>query len=141
MADREKTQTVHIPTTSVRQPDGSNMDSLSTQVLSDSTNTKVAMLTVIDGAGKGETRAVFSGTNQVGRSTDNRVALDFGDTTISRIQHAVIAFDATTRTFQIFDGGKANPVHVNGDRLSGDRKIVDGDTIKVGMTTLRFKVV
>lgn len=140
MADREKTQTVHIPGTTGRQPGGTNMDGLSTQVLSDSSNTKVGLLTVMDGAGQGETRPVYSGTNQIGRSTDNRIPLDFGDTTISRIQHAVIAYEASSRAFRIFDGGKANPVHVNGEKLANDRALANGDTIKVGMTTLKFTV-
>ena len=88
--------------------------------------------------GKGEERPVFTGTNQLGRSADNRIALDFGDNTISRQQHAVISFDSGSREFRIYDGGKQNPVHVNGERLSGDRPLSDGDTIKIGLTTLHF---
>ena len=139
MADRDKTQTVHIPASSTA-PRDANLDNVSTQVLSDTSNIKVGVLTVIDGAGKGQTRPVFTGTNQLGRSPDNRIALDFGDSTISRLQHAVIAYDGGKREFRIFDGGKQNPVHVNGERLAGDRAIGNGDTIKIGLTTLRLSV-
>lgn len=139
MADRDKTQTVHIPSLT-GGGGGANMDGVSTQVLTDGSNAKVGLLTVIEGAGKGETRVVYSGTNQVGRSTDNRIALDFGDTTISRIQHAVIVYDAARQAFRIFDGGKQNPIHVNGEQLSGDRALASGDTIRIGMTTLRLTV-
>ena len=111
MADGDKTKTVHIPASSAA-PRDANLDNVSTQVLSDTTNLKVGLLTVIDGAGKGQARPVFTGTNQLGRSADNRIALDFGDATISRLQHAVIAYDAARRSFQIFDGGKQNPIHV-----------------------------
>jgi pSer/pThr/pTyr-binding forkhead associated (FHA) protein len=114
------------------------MDGLATQVITDKSNLKVASLKVVDGPGKGQERPVFSGTNQVGRSADNRIPLDFGDNTISRQQHAVIAYDASNGEFRIFDGGKQNPVQVNGERLSGDRQLSDGDTIKIGLTTLRF---
>ena len=138
MADRDKTQTVHIPSTASHNPGRADLDGVSTQVLSDTSNITVGSLTVIEGAGKGEVRPVFSGTNQVGRSSDNRIALDFGDTTISRLQHAVISYDKSKRSFQIFDGGKQNPIHVNGETLTGDRPINTGDTIKIGMTTLRF---
>ena len=139
MADRDKTQTVHIPASSTI-PRDSNLDNVSTQVLSDTSNLKVGLLTVVDGAGKGQTRAVFTGTNQLGRSPDNRIPLDFGDATISRLQHAVIAYDSANRAFRIFDGGKQNPIHVNDERLTGDRAIGNGDTIKIGLTTLRLTV-
>ena len=62
------------------------------------------------------------------------------DATISRLQHAVIVYDSGTRAVRIFDGGKQNPIHVNGERLSGDRPVNHGDTIKIGLTTLRFTV-
>ena len=140
MADSDKTQTVHIPASKPTRQGGADLDSVSTQVLSDTSNLKVGLLTVIEGPGKGETRPIFSGTNQVGRGPDNRIALDFGDATISRLQHAVIAYDSGTRAFRIFDGGKQNPIHVNGERLSGDRAISPGDTIKIGLTTLRLSV-
>lgn len=116
------------------------MDGLATQVITDNSNVKVGVLKVLDGPGKGQERPVFSGTNQVGRSADNRIALDFGDNTISRQQHAVIAYDAGSGSFRIFDGGKQNPVSVNGERLSGDRELSDGDTVKIGLTTLRFSL-
>jgi len=137
MSDRERTRTLNIP--GAEEPRKSaNMDNLPTQVIMDATNLKVATLRVVDGPGKGQERPVFSGTNQVGRSADNRIPLDFGDNTISRQQHAVISYDTGLNEFRIFDGGKQNPVHVNGERLSGDRSLNDGDTIKVGLTTLRF---
>ncbi len=137
MSDRERTRTLNIPGVDEKRQ-GANMDNLPTQVLVDSSNVKVALLKVVDGPGKGEERPVFTGTNQLGRSADNRIALDFGDNTISRQQHAVISFDSGSREFRIYDGGKQNPVHVNGERLSGDRPLSDGDTIKIGLTTLRF---
>ncbi len=140
MADRDKTQTVHIPVSTPLRPDGANLDGVSTQVLSDNSNLKVGLLTVIEGAGQGETRPVFSGTNQLGRSSDNRIALDFGDTTISRLQHAVIVYDGQRRELRIFDGGKQNPIHVNGERLAGERVLGNGDTVKIGMTTMRLTV-
>lgn len=139
MNDRERTRTVVLPSDGEPRQ-GANMDNISTQVITDTTNLKVAVVKVVAGPGKGEERPVFSGTNQVGRSADNRIPLDFGDNTISRQQHAVISYDAANGDFRIYDGGKQNPVHVNGERLSGDRPLSDGDTIKIGLTTLRFSL-
>lgn len=140
MADRDKTQTVHIPSIPSGGKGGANMDGISTQVLSDASNIRVGLLTVIEGNGKGESRPIFTGTNQVGRSTENRISLDFGDTTISRLQHAVIVYDSAQKAFRIYDGGKQNPIHVNGERLGGDRGIVHGDVIRIGLTTLKLTV-
>lgn len=137
MTDRERTRTIHVPGSEPPRR-GADMDNLPTQVISDTTNIKVGILKVVDGPGKGQERPVFSGTNQLGRSADNRIPLDFGDNTISRQQHAVIAYNSADASFRIFDGGKQNPVHVNGERLSGDRALSDGDIIKIGLTTLRF---
>jgi pSer/pThr/pTyr-binding forkhead associated (FHA) protein len=140
MTDRERTRTIQVPGgEEARRP--ANMDNLSTQVITDTSNARVGVLRVVDGPGKGQERPVFSGTNQVGRSADNRIPLDFGDNTISRQQHAVIAYNAQSGEFRIYDAGKQNPISVNGERLSGDRPLADGDTIKIGLTTLRFAVV
>jgi pSer/pThr/pTyr-binding forkhead associated (FHA) protein len=139
MTNRDKTQTVHIPA-AFSAGSGANLDNVSTQVLGDKSNIKVGELVVIEGAGKGEMRPVFSGTNQVGRSEENRIPLDFGDPTISRLQHAVITYDPGINAFRIYDGGKQNPIHVNGERLTSDRAMQHGDTIRIGMTTLRFSV-
>ncbi|MFV0295376.1 MAG: FHA domain-containing protein [Hyphomicrobiaceae bacterium] len=139
MNDRERTLTIPFPDAE-DQRNPANMDDLPTQVVGDASNIKVAVLKVLDGEGKGQERPVYSGTNQVGRSTENRIPLDFGDKTISRQQHAVISHDASTGAFRIFDGGKQNPVSVNGERLSCDRPLHDGDTIKIGLTTLRLSL-
>ncbi|MEZ5849780.1 MAG: FHA domain-containing protein [Hyphomicrobiaceae bacterium] len=139
MTNRDKTQTVHIPA-AYSAGTGANMDNVSTQVLGDKSNVKVGELVVIEGAGRGEMRPVFSGSNQVGRSDENRIPLDFGDTTISRLQHAVITYDVATNAFRIYDGGKQNPIHLNGERLTSDRPMQHGDTVRIGMTTLRFSV-
>ena len=83
---------------------------------------------------------MFSGTNQLGRYPDNKIALDFGDNAISRHQHAIITYSRGDRMFRILDGGKPNPVLVNGAKVGADQVLKDGDTVRIGMTTLRFSV-
>ena len=108
-----------------------------TQVLTD---VVVGTLTIVEGPGAGQSLPVYKGSNQIGRSPDSRIQIDFGDATISRVQHAVMVYDADTRVFTIVDGGKPNPVMVNGERLTGIRSVVPGDTIRIGLTMLRLSV-
>lgn len=137
--DRDRTQTVNLPG-GLSDPRAANLDDISTQVLTDKSNRVVGHLVVTEGQGAGQVRAIYSGTNQMGRSAENRVPLDFGDNTISRTQHAIIACDAPRKIFTILDGGKRNPITVNGQKLEGERRIYHGDLIKIGMTTLRFTI-
>ncbi len=96
----------------------------------------VATVTIVEGPGVGNSFAVYRGDNAIGRGPQNRVELNFGDETIHREPHAWI--NADEKSFIIEHGGKANPVHVNGQRIEGIRSIVFGDRIKIGSTTLRL---
>ena len=71
----------------------------------------------------------------------NRVALDFGDDTISRIDHAIIVCDDRSLNFRIYDGGKLNPIHVNSVLVTGERELAIGDVIELGSTLLRLEAV
>jgi Inner membrane component of T3SS, cytoplasmic domain len=95
-----------------------------------------ATVTIVEGPGTGNSFQVYRGDNAIGRGPQNRIELDFGDESIHREPHAWIR--AEEGSFIVEHGGKANPVHVNGDRIDGFRKIAAGDRIKIGSTTLRF---
>jgi hypothetical protein len=96
----------------------------------------VATVTIVEGPGVGNSFAVYGGDNAIGRGPQNRIELNFGDETIHRERHAWI--NADEKSIIIEHGGKANPVHVNGQRIEGVRTIVFGDRIKIGSTTLRL---
>lgn len=115
------------------------LDDISTQILRDKSNQVIGKLTVVEGAAAGQSANVYSGTNQIGRGSDMRVQLNFGDDTISRQQHAVITFDAAKGEARIYDGGKPGGVWVNDSRVTGDTDIKFGDTVKLGDTVLRFE--
>ncbi len=142
MTERDKSQTVHIPTKgtpgSARQ--GANLDDVATQVKLATAGRAIARLTIIEGPGLGTVRSVYNGTNSVGRYEDNIVALDFGDNAISRHQHAVIEGNERDRTFRILDGGKSNPIEVNGGRVNAEQSLRTGDLVQIGVTKLRFEV-
>ena len=64
--------------------------------------------------------------------------LDFGDTSISRDNHAVIAFDSEQCRFFMGHGGKANLVRLNDMPVLSTEALEDGDFIRIGETTLKF---
>ena len=99
----------------------------------------VGWIVVIDGPGRGESFSLASGLNQIGRGEEQQVRLDFGDDTISRENHASIAFDEESRTCYLGHGGKSNLVRRNGRPVLSTEELGDGDVIRVGETTLKFK--
>ncbi len=127
----------------VAEPDrqAADMDDLPTYFITAASKDPVARLVIVGGPGAGNVRPVFAGTNSVGRETTNRIVLDFGDDTISRKQHAVIVVDPKTGTMDIRDGGKINPIVVNGKVITSQAPIKVGDTIELGTTTLLLQSV
>ncbi len=97
-------------------------------------------LVVKDGPGKGASFALSQGVSQIGRSSDQTVALDFGDMAVSRQNHAAIAYDPVTHQFHIGHGGKSNLVRLNGHPLLSTEPAGDGDEIQIGETTLLLKI-
>ena len=97
-------------------------------------------LVVKAGPGLGTAFALSQGVSQIGRGSDQTVALDFGDMAISRQQHAAIAYDPQSHQFHIGHGGKSNLVRLNGKPLLSTEALEDGDEIQIGETTLLLKV-
>jgi hypothetical protein len=97
-------------------------------------------LVVTDGPGRGAAFALTQGVSQIGRGSDQTVALDFGDMAISRSNHAAVAYDGATHQFHIGHGGKSNLVRLNGKPLLSTEALSDGDEIQIGETTLMLKV-
>jgi hypothetical protein len=115
-------------------------DDLPTYFIMAKSREPIAKLVIVGGPGAGNSRPVFAGTNSVGRETSNRIPLDFGDDTISRKQHALIVVDPANGAMDIRDGGKVNPIIVNGKVISGQEPLKIGDTIELGTTTLLVQV-
>ena len=97
-------------------------------------------LIVKEGPGKGASYALSQGVSQIGRGSDQTIALDFGDMSISRQHHAAIAYDPSSHQFHIGHGGKSNLVRLNGKPLLSTELAGDGDEIQIGETTLVLKV-
>lgn len=98
----------------------------------------VGWIVVLKGPGRGASFTLFSGVSQIGRGEDQTVRLDFGDTSISRQGHAVVAYDPEQRKHFLGHGGKANIVRLNNMPVLSTEELRHGDLIRLGETTLRF---
>jgi len=98
----------------------------------------VGWLVVTAGPGRGTSFALHDGVSQIGRGDDQAIRLDFGDTSISRTNHAAIAYDSEQSSFYLGHGGKANMVRLNDRPVLSTEEISSGAVIRIGETTLRF---
>lgn len=95
-------------------------------------------IVVTSGPGRGASFSLHAGVSQMGRGEDQTVRLDFGDTSISRNNHAAVAFDEEQNKFFLGHGGKSNLVRLNGKPVLSTEELTDGDEIRIGETSLKF---
>jgi hypothetical protein len=99
----------------------------------------VGWLVVVGGPGIGQYRPIFEGNNTLGRSTKNRIAIDFGDDAISSEEQAYIRYDSSDRTFLFVPNlSKTNVVSLNEKRPTGAVELAQMDVITMGRTQLVF---
>lgn len=98
----------------------------------------IGWLVVIDGPGRGHSYTLTAGLSSIGRGTDQSVTLDYGDASISRQNHAAVAYDEDENKTFIGHGGKSNIVRLNGKPLLCTEELAHGDRIRIGKTTLQF---
>ncbi|KIC40528.1 signal peptide protein [Ruegeria sp. ANG-R] len=98
----------------------------------------VGWLVVTAGPGRGACVTLTEGLMQIGRNDDQAIQLDFGDTGISRSNHAVIAYDPEDRKCYLGHGGKANLVRLNGKPVLSTIALTNGDLIRISETSIRF---
>jgi hypothetical protein len=103
------------------------------------TDPVVGWLVVVGGAGIGQFRPIFEGNNTVGRSAQNRIAIDFGDDAISGEEQAYIRYDSSDRSFLFVPNlAKTNVVSVNDRRPTAAVELQAMDVITMGRTQLVF---
>ncbi|MEC7256841.1 MAG: FHA domain-containing protein [Pseudomonadota bacterium] len=98
----------------------------------------VGWIVVARGPGRGAHFPLASGVSLIGRGEDNSVCLDFGDTAISRQNHAAIAYDDEARAFYLGHGGKSNIIRLNGRPVLSTEEMHNGDEIRIGETVLKL---
>ncbi|MXX74890.1 MAG: FHA domain-containing protein [Holophagales bacterium] len=95
-------------------------------------------LVVVEGPGIGRDLRVGIGRNDLGRSSENRISLPFGDARISRRCHLWINYDPRHRVFSVVPGSGANLAYLNETAIEERMPLAHGATITVGETRLRF---
>lgn len=98
----------------------------------------VGWLILTEGPGRGACFTLKAGVSQIGREPSETIALGFGDLSISRSNHASIAYDPDDHKFYMGHGGKANIVRLNGKPVLSTEELHSGDVIRIGETTLRL---
>ena len=98
----------------------------------------VGWLVIVDGPGIGHAFSLFTGASMIGRGEDQVIRLDFGDNSISRHNHAAIAYDEEQNKFYIGHGGKSNIIRRNARPVLSTEELLHADLIRIGETTMRF---
>ena len=99
----------------------------------------VGWLVIVGGPGIGSYRAIYEGNNTVGRSSSNRIPIDFGDDAISAHEQAYVRYDSTDRSFLFVPNlAKTNVVSVNDKRPASAVPLTSMDVITMGRTQLVF---
>jgi hypothetical protein len=98
----------------------------------------VGWLVVVDGPGKGISVTLGYGMNSIGRSSSDRIALDFGDQQISRTSHAVVTYDPRGRKYFVQHGGGKNLTYMGDQPVLTPIELKGGEEILLGETKLRF---
>lgn len=95
-------------------------------------------LVVTKGPGAGASFPLYAGVAMVGRGEDQPIRLDFGDQTISRQNHAAVAYDPEDNAFYLGHGGKSNIIKLNRKPVLSTEQMHHADTIRIGETELRL---
>lgn len=99
----------------------------------------VGWLVIVGGMGLGAYRAIYEGNNTMGRSSTQRIAIDFGDEAISSEEQAYIRYDSADRSFLFVPNlAKTNVVSVNDKRPTAAVPLSAMDVITMGRTQLVF---
>lgn len=98
----------------------------------------VGWLVIVEGPGKGAFRPLGYGMNSIGRSTESRVCLDFGDEQLSRSNHAVVVYDPRGRKFYVQHGGGRNLTYLDNALVQVPMELAAGQDMILGNTRLRF---
>ncbi len=98
----------------------------------------VGWIVVVKGPGRGHSFALHAGVTLIGRGEDHGIRLDFGDSSISRQNHAAIAYDDEQNSFFLGHGGKSNIIRLNNRPVLSTEEVNSGDLLRIGETTLRL---
>lgn len=98
----------------------------------------VGWLVVVKGPGRGRSLNLTYGVNSIGRSSDERICLDFGDDEISRQRHALLTYDPKGKKFYLQNGEGVNLTYIGDSPVLQTTELKGGEIISLGKTELCF---
>lgn len=106
-------------------------------IFSETPDPVVGWLVCISENNFGKSFNIYSGNNSIGRNNENRIVLS-RDSSISRLNHAFIAFDPKNCLFYVRPGDGSGLVYVNGDLVNSFFALRMYDILELGNTKLMF---
>ncbi len=97
----------------------------------------VGWLVAVSGSERGRDYRIHSDNNYIGRSEKMDICIR-GDDTISRVNHAVIAYDTRERLFYFAPGEGRSINRINGKATLGMVELHPYDELEIGTTKLMF---
>ncbi len=98
----------------------------------------VGWLVITKGPGRGRSLSLSYGVNSIGRSSSERVCLDFGDEEISRQRHALVTYDPKGKKFYLQNGEGVNLTYIAETPVLQTTELKGGEIISLGKTELHF---
>jgi hypothetical protein len=95
-------------------------------------------IVIVEGPGAGTSLKLGYGSNTIGRGESNRVSVDFGDSSISRENHAVLTYDGRGRKFYIQHGGGVNLTYLGEDPVLSPAELKPMHRFTLGDTEFVF---
>jgi hypothetical protein len=123
------------PTTRIMSGGEQESDAMSTDPLE---NPVAGFLAVIEGPGRGVVFTVAYGRNSIGSDTCQGIALNHGDTGISRENHCTVTFDLAGRKFYVQPGDGRQITYLDDEPLLAPALLKPGSHIRLSDTVLRF---
>ncbi|MCD7764008.1 MAG: FHA domain-containing protein [Lachnospiraceae bacterium] len=100
-------------------------------------NPVVGWLVSLTGSRKGQDYRIHADNNYIGRSEQMDICIR-GDDSISRVNHAVLAYDARGKSFYFGNGEGRSLVRLNNEVVLSTVKLKAYDVIEIGRTRLIF---
>ncbi|MCR4923538.1 MAG: FHA domain-containing protein [Lachnospiraceae bacterium] len=91
----------------------------------------------IEGKNKGKSYNLYDKQNTIGRNSENDVCIE-GDNTISRDNHARIAYDSRHNAFTLIAKESINNIYLNNEPVYIPTKLEAFDTIELGESKFKF---
>lgn len=104
---------------------------------SNSAEPVVGWLVCVGGCHFGESFSIYAGKNSVGRSEENHVVIS-GDSSISRIKHALIVYEPKRRNFYLQPGDSSGLTYLNDDYITDSHKLSLHDIVELGESKFMF---